>query len=256
MKELLFFSRTFNIYQMTKYLNFILLSILFIYGCSETKNAAPPKPLTVTDLSSLVLKAINGNIKANDSLSGLIDLAQFEHEVYNTLKVDSFNVDTLKYFYVLIEYPNSIYNRLSFYDEKTNCYLIDKSLNGNLSIDILEIHNLTLLRLVEYFIAKDTLEVKRLSLYKNVGGAVKLVYRSFAELKMPKQVFIQTITSISEDTIKTNLTVPPKVKVASLQDIFFFDNITNNYKSNFSMFDSLVIKEINAFESEIQKPNI
>lgn len=241
---------------MTKYFKFILLALTLLWGCKESKISAPAKPLDVNDLSSLVLKAINGDRKANDSLSGLIETELIENAAYNSLTVDSFSVDTLKFFYVLLEYPNPIFNRLAFYDDKTNCYLIDKSLNGKISVDVLEVQDLKFLKVVESFLVKDTLEVIRLSFYKNIAQTIKLVYRNFAELKTPKQTFIQTITSMDGDTIKTKLTVPKKVKNISEEDFFFYDGIENYYKSSNSLFDSLVIKEINDFEIETQKPNI
>ena len=241
---------------MTKYFKFILLALTLLWGCKESKISAPAKPLDVNDLSSLVLKAINGDRKANDSLSGLIETELIENAAYNSLTVDSFSVDTLNFFYVLLEYPNQIFNRLAFYDDKTNCYLIDKSLNGKISVDVLEVQELKFLKVIESFLVKDTLEVIRLSFYKNIAQTIKLVYRNFAQLKTPKQTFIQTITSIAGDTIKTKLTVPKKVKITSEEDFFFYDGIENYYKSSNSLFDSLVIKEINNFEIETHKPNI
>lgn len=239
---------------MTKYVIFILLAVIFLFGCTETKNILPPKPLTANDLSSLVLKAINGDRKANDSLSGLVDTKLQESETYTSISVDSFSVDTMRYFYVLVEYPNPLLNRLAFYDEKTNCYLIDKSLNGNLVIDVLPIQNTKLVKVVEHFIVKDTLEVNRLSLYRPVDSSIKLVYRSFAELKTPKHTLLQTITSLSDDTIKTQITVPKKIKIDSNEDLFFYDRSSNEYKSIFYIFDTLVRQTISDFEIEVKKP--
>jgi hypothetical protein len=233
----------------------IATSILTIWGCSETK-IVEPKILTGSSLQELVVSATNGDKKANDSLSILMDLQMGENNLYNSLKVDSFYMDSIKYFSVLLEYPNPVYNRLAIYDVTTNCYLIDKSLSGKLTFEIMELQDLKFLKVIEKYISKDTLSVSRLSLYKKIDDAFKLVYRSFAELKTLKNHFYQTINFISADTIKTHIFSQKKYRMDTKDDIFVFNRTEKVYRSNQSLFDSLVIKEIANFDFEIKKPQI
>ena len=144
-----------------------IISILTIIGCFESK-ISEPKVLSGNALQALVESAVNKDKKANDSLSNLIDFDVDNNIPYNSIKVDSFYLDSLKYFSVLIEHPNPLYNRLAIYDTATNCYLIDKSLNGKLSFEFIELQNLKLLKVIERFISKDTLSVARLSLYGKI----------------------------------------------------------------------------------------
>lgn len=233
----------------------IAAAILTISGCFESE-VVEPKVLTGNALQELVVNAANGNKKANDSLFGLMDLQMGENNLYNSLELDSFYIDSIKYFSVLLEYPNPVYNRLAIYDSTSNCYLIDKSLNGKLSFEVMELQDLKLLKLIEKFITKDTLSLSRVSLYKKIDNTINLVYRSFAELKTLKNHFHQTINFISQDTIKTQILVPKKYKLDVNDDIFVLNHLEKAYRSNQSLFDSLVYKEIADFDFEIQKPQL
>lgn len=232
----------------------ILVTAMIVAGCSENKILAP-RILSGNTLEALIISAANGDRKANDSLSGLIDLNMEEINLYNSLKVDSFYIDTIKYFSVLIEYPNPIYNRFAIYDTTTNCYMIDKSLNGKLSFEVLELQDLKLLKVIEKFISKDTLSLTRISLYEKINNSINLVYRSFAELKRLKNYFYQTIHFISQDTIKTQILVPKKYKL-NTEDVFVFSYADKEYHSSQSLFDSLVYQEIADFNFETKKPHI
>lgn len=241
-----------NFIEMKRIYLIILASILTMVGCFESKKAEL-KVLSGNALQVMVLNATNGDKKANDSLSGLIDLQMEEINLYNSLEIDSFYLDRIKYFSVLIESPNPVYNRLAIYDSTTNCYLIDKSLNGKLSFEIMDLHDLKLLKVIERFISKDTLSLTRVSLYGKINNSINLVYRSFTELKTLKNHFYQTIHFISEDTIKTQIFIPKKYKLAA-GDVFVYNHANKEYHSSQSLFDSLVYRETADFNFEIQKP--
>ena len=233
-----------------------LLSLSTIFGCFNNEIIEEPKVLDGNGLQALVLNSINGDKKANDSLSGLVDFEMDENISYNYLQVDSFYLDSIKYFSVLLEYPNPIYNRFAVYDSSANCFLIDKSLNGSLSFEVIELQDLKFIKVIEKFISKDTLSISRLSFYRKIDNSINLVYRSFAELKTLKNQFYQTINFISQDSIKTQIQVPKKYKLSVKEDVFVFDSIEKKYRSNQSLFDSLVYREIADFNVEVQKPQI
>lgn len=243
-----------NIKAMKQIYLIILAMTLIIAGCSESK-IIEPKVLSGETLQALVVSAANQDKKANDSLSSLIDLNIKENYLYNSLKVDSFYLDSVKYFSVLLEYPNPVHNRLAIYDTAANCYLIDKSLNGKLSFEVMELDNSKFLKAVEKFISKDTLILTRVSLYRKIANSINLTYRSFAELKTLKNHFYQTINFISEDTIKTLIQAPKIFKLNS-EDVFIFNYADKKYQSNQSLFDSLVYRQIADFNFDPQKPQV
>lgn len=234
----------------------VLLMLSTMFGCYNNEIVEEPKVLDGNGLQALVLSSVNGDKKANDSLSGLVDFEMGKNISYNYLQVDSFYLDSAKYFFVLLEYPNPIYNRFAVYDNSANCFLIDKSLNGNLSFEIIELQDLKFIKIIEKFISKDTLSVSKLSFYRKIDNSINLVYRSFAELKTLKNQFYQTVNFISQDSIKTQIQVPKKYKLNVKEDVFVFDSIEKKYRSNQSLFDSLVYREIADFNVEVQKPQI
>lgn len=234
----------------------VLLMLSTMFGCYNNEIVEEPKVLDGNGLQALVLSSVNGDKKANDSLSGLVDFEMGKNISYNYLQVDSFYLDSAKYFSVLLEYPNPIYNRFAVYDNSANCFLIDKSLNGNLSFEIIELQDLKFIKIIEKFISKDTLSVSKLSFYRKIDNSINLVYRSFAELKTLKDQFYQTVNFISQDSIKTQIQVPKKYKLNVKEDVFVFDSIEKKYRSNQSLFDSLVYREIADFNVEVQKPQI
>lgn len=233
---------------MKNYLILILVSIFFLFGCNPSKNNYNKGILTTDSLTSLVEKAISGDVNSNNVLSGLIDSTFLIDDNYIIFKVDSFTTDSTIFYYVLLEHTNPFHNRLAFYDEKANCYLIDKSLMGKLSVDTFTIGKLNFIKVIEIFLSKDSLLLKRLSLYRFTNEEIRLVYRSFAELQTPVEIFNQTITTITEDSIETKLILPRRIKTALNKDYFYFNKIENRYLSSSSYFDNLILNELNNFE--------
>lgn len=223
---------------------FLYFLVLLFVDCSEFNKSEKQIDLTGNALESLVSAAANGNKIANDSLSGLIDLSMPENYLYNQPNIDSFHLDSVKYFSVSIIHPNSAYNRFAVYDEESNCYLIDKSLNGKFSFKLFEIDNTKFLKIVENFTSLDSIRVVRLSLYRKIEDSFNLVFRNYAEVKTKENVYNQVITSITLDTIKTKLFIPKNNKVKSYKDYFVYSQSLKDYQSELSLFDSLIYKEI------------
>jgi hypothetical protein len=232
-----------------------LFALSLEIGCSKNK-IVEPVYLDGQSLHTLVLKAANDYKPANDSLSGLFDLGMIENNLYSSIKIDSFYSGTKKYFTLVIEYPNPLFNRFAIYDTLSNCYLIDKSLNGKLTLEVLGIRDFSFIKMLEEYALHDSLLLKRLSFYSKISDSISLVYRSFAELKTNKLQINQTITLITPDSLKTQFTLPKKYKSKFTGDTFFFDTQNKKFVSRRTAFDSLVYKEISTFMFEIQKTNI
>ena len=223
---------------------FLFFLVFSLMGCSELDRSKQPIKLTGNALNSLVSAAAAGNKIANDSLSGLIDLSMPDNYHYNQPNVDSFYLDSVKYFSVIINHPNSVYNRFAVYDEGSNCYLIDKSLNGKFLFELIEIDSIKFLKIVENFIALDSIRAVRLSLYRKINDSFNLVLRNYAEVKTIKNVYNQVVTSIALDTIKTRLFFSENNKVISREVFFVYRHNLKAFRSESSLFDSLVFKEV------------
>ena len=188
----------------------IIILILLLTGCNIlNKPAATAPAFNHESLQNLVLKAVSGDTGANEKLNYLVDLNIPVNNDYNNLYIDSLITKKQKKFYiVLLNYPNPIYNRLAVYDTALNNYLIDKSLNGYLGESVLAINDKWLVKISEGFLSKEVLQVKRISLYEINDSAADLCFRTFTKLVVPPAVYTQKISEFSEDRITTELSGP------------------------------------------------
>ncbi len=234
----------------------IAVTVSVIIGCSggEKKERTV---FTESSLRSLVEKAAAGDSSANKSLSGLIDFTLPINTGYNQLTIIPFLDESKKQmFAVVLEYPNPVYNRLAIYNQTLNAYLIDKSLSGNLSPEIITVRDKHFLKLTEDFISKGALELQRVSLYGVNSKTAGLMFRSFTRLKEPSVDFSQDITSITPEKISTIISSSQKFDLKFKEDSFLFDDISNTYISNDNKFDNFVIERVKQFNTSQNVPEI
>lgn len=225
-------------------IKFISITLVFLGACSLNEDVSSSKKISGAELNFLIQNAQHGVKSSNDLISGLIDTSSFFNGQYNKTSIDSFNLDTVKYFAVVLQHPNSIFNRFAIYNEYGDCFLIDKSLNSINSTQIIEVDKLIFIKIVENFNVGDSIGIVRLSLYRNIDTAFYLVYRNLAEVRYTDKIFTQTIISLNADTIKTRLKLPESIKIKEREDSFVFSNNDKIYKSEDSLFSSLLSQEL------------
>lgn len=233
-----------------------LVLITLLAGCkgkSDLKLLTSEKP---KDLRTLVNDAINGDIKANTQLSGLIDHSLPKNKDYNKLKIDSLRIDGKMFVYILLEYANPVYNRLAVYDRDLHLFLLDKSLNGDISFDIISEHGMQFIKIVESFLSKDIINIKRLSLYKIEPTKINLVFRTIISMNKPDAFFLQEVSSIDRDSIVTTIELPSKKKTVSQRDVFRFSPADNSYKSRQNIFETEIRKQISDIKTPALLPEI
>lgn len=233
---------------------FITLLIISLIGCkTEIKQVEPKQPeLTVERLKNLVTESIEGNKSANDSLSNLIDFSLPTDSVFNKLDVNNIQLnDNSSIFYVLLVYPNPIYNRLAFYNKNLKCYLTDKSLNGNVSVKPIISNGKNFLEVNDNFTAKDLFNLNRTSIYQLSDTSAEMVFRTYTEIKGPALTYTQKIISISQDSIKTEIN-SSRIGYKKIQDSFTFDPNSNQYVSSQHIFDSLVKYKLDQLNHEVK----
>lgn len=232
--------------------------LLIFAGCNlfnGGKNS--PKEVNSYGLTKLVLNALSGDSISNEILSGLIDLKIPVNKSFNNIQIDSIRTNSGKRFYaVLIEYPNPLYNRFAVYDLILKSYIIDKSLNGNLSISIDSLTGYKTLTITENFISKDILSLQRVSLYIVNDTSVNLAFRSFSKLTTPDNIFTQTISGISDGRIKTDLNSSKPSAIQNKADVFLFDYNQKKFISTNNVFDNFVKQQVNNLKHEVEKPEI
>ncbi len=236
---------------------FILaFSIVILSGCSK-KDKPEVEKVNGEQLTDIVARSLSGNIAANNSLNKLIDFTFPKNTRYNVLRIDSVKNSSQKTFYtVLLQYPNPAYNRFAVYDSLLNNYLIDKSLNGNISEESISAGNLNFIKLNEQFISKDIFDLNRLSLYSISDTSVSLVFRTFVSFKYDEFESSQKVEEITNSQIKTTISSNRYSPVANKSDLFIFSQKSGKYESADTLFYKFILDKINSSKVHIIKPQI
>ena len=225
----------------------ILIILIFIgalFCCSD--NNSKFEEVNGNTLKLLVDSALKGSITANQRLSGLIDADNIIKENYNQLKIDSITIDGKKFFSILAEYPNPKLNILAIYDNYLNFYLLDRSLNGNLSGEWKTFDSKIFLVVSEKFKSKDLLKIDRKSLYALQTGKWKLTFRFYTRFEIDKRVYTQEIKTFSPDKIETSIK-PMDKNLTSNGDTFLFNESSGKYLSNENIFGKYIVNQVKEF---------
>lgn len=224
-------------------ISLIFAGVFLLQSCqSEVQQQPAPKTqkLTESNLKTLVLEGLKGSKTANDSLSGLFDTLSADAQKYQNLEVGQVEITNgNKDFYVLLQYSNPLYNRLAIYGDNLKCYLIDRSLTGNINSRAFQNEGRKYLEVNEGFRAKDIYKLDRVSIYQLSDSSASLVFRTFTKVEDPYLRYSQKISGFSPDTIKTTID-SRKEDYQIRHDYFVYDPKMNKYKSSVNMFDSLV----------------
>ncbi len=159
-----------------KLLTFFLVLILIFISCSDRTEIPESGVVDGNMLQSLVNEAVSGSIGANRLLSGLIDDDISGRRDYNQVKIDSFYLEGRTFFSVIVEYPNPVLNLFAVYDQYLEFYLLDKSLNGNISAKWKKLDDKNLILVSERFTSKDILKLERFSIYSVDGLSAGLLF--------------------------------------------------------------------------------
>lgn len=238
-----------------KYILIFSILILSFTACNEPEQIENYRGVYGSELRALFLNAMNGIQADNDTLSKPIDYT-LPLGIYNNFILDSIYITNTKFFYVIAEFGNPVYNRLAVYDTLLNLHLIDKSLNGNISVKTFLLDSSAFLKVEEHFISKDIYETIRVSFYRFMNDSVKLVYRDYVYFKTNRFTVTQRITSFDNDTIKTKLTSPASIKFPTYDDFFIYDKSTDSYINENNIFSNYVRQFINNITTVSQKPEI
>lgn len=233
----------------------LLFSILF-YCCSN-HNETQRELFSLKKAEKLILSAAFGNNTANDSLSKLFDLSLPIPKILNKISFDSIIIPKKQKLYsVLIEFPNPIYNRFAIFDTNYNFYLIDKSLNGHLTLNKLSDLNISFFEVIEDFMSKDIIKLKRRNLYLINKDTVSPALKSFASYEDGKIKIVQSIFEINENNILTSITPYSNLKLNFSSDNFLFDKKNNSYSSINNYFDKYINDLIINTKGNNSKPQI
>jgi hypothetical protein len=233
-----------------------MLSIFLITACNSEDDDKPETKFHSAQIREITNEAIKGNKDKNNLLSGVIDISLPVNQNYNKLQIDSSILGKKKFYSLLLEFPNPIYNCFAIYDEYLKCYLIDRSINGYISTNNFTVGNHNFISLVENFLTKDTVEIQRLSIYSIKEDSVETVLKTFTKAIFPKEEISQEIETISDSFISTLIRQPILGTNPVLPDTFFYDQKQKKYISRHSKFESIILEKINNYNSSAKKRSI
>ena len=225
--------------------------VLTLYGCGFGG-----KEVDSSELRSLITEAITGDQDAIETLNGLIDSKHVGKNDYNELKVDGFKLNDRQYFSVLLEYPDPKFNLFAIYDSELNFYLLDKSLNGNISVEWATSGSRLFVFLQERFLTKDILTLDRLSIYEVFDETASLIYRSLSRFAEGNEICSQTVELIGRNSIVTKVSGLKDKAINNQADTFYFNSDTKKYLSKWNLFNKYVKQQIREFSWISTKPEL
>ena len=228
----------------------ILSSLLSFFSCDKKEHLDDENSSSGKALKESIEKIFQGE-EAPDKL-GLFEKAELPVKMkYEKIIIDSLKIDKKSYYFSILEFSDSKLNRFAIYNNKLKLMLLDKSLNGDISVDFVDKQEHKFLRVVESFLSKNVINVKRLSLYCIDTMKVNLAFRSFITLVKPDAFLSQEFNTFTKDSIVTKLTLPrPQFKGFDSSDVFVFNKNIRRYISVKNLFDSIVYTQIKAFNPE------
>lgn len=233
----------------------LILISLFIFGCEKQEKVKPVSRIDENTIRDIVVKAVNGDRMNNDSLSGLIDYSLPLNSYFSDLKVEKIVTPINKTFFILLlEYPNPVYNCFAVYDSALHLILLDKSLNGQTRMKSFSLDNRQYIEIDESFLSKDILEIGRVSLY-SADSTVRLGFRAFTKFIIPTNKYYQTITEISPERIKTNISSLKRSLISDKSEIIPTGSTQNDLNES-NLFSNFIKNKIAEFKRAPSKPEI
>lgn len=234
----------------------IIIAILTILTITYSGCSSGDKEVDNTKLRTLITEAIAGDHDANESLKGLLSSKHTGKKDYNQLTIDGFKLNEKQYYSVVLEYPDPTLNLFAIYDSEFNFYLLDKSLNGNLSVEWATSGSRLFVFLQERFLTKDILGLDRLSIYEVFDETASLIYRSLSRFAEGNDISYQTVELITKTFIATKVTGLKDKAIDNQTDTFYFNNDANKYLSKWNLFNKYVKQQIREFGWVTVKPQI
>ena len=237
---------------MFRLLPLILLATIALTCCSSDKE----KQVSSSTLRHLISKALTGDSDANVNLKGLFSYKHINKTKYNQLSIDSSQINNKKYFSVILEYPDPALNLFAIYDNKLKLHLLDKSLNGNLSDEWIQIGTRNFCFVQERFLTKDVLSLDRLSIYEMKDDSASLIYRSLSRFADGKEVSMQTVETVTPQFIVAKMTGLKDKTLDNQPDTFYFNTNSREYLSKWNLFNNYIKQQIKISGIITIKPEI
>lgn len=231
----------------------VLLTILWITGCDTTEK----QNYTGDRLADLFNGSLMGDSAGMAFTKEIFDSKLPPPGKSNLIKVDSIITDEgAKYFSVLIEFSNPVYNRFCIYDSLYRLMLVDKSLNGYISMKPIDNPAVDGFEVTEMFDSKDSIKLKRGSLYILRGDTFELSFRKFTEMRLGNNYLSQTINVMTPKVLSTKLLSSKNIQLRFYEDTFLYDTDQNSYFSGEDILNRKIYEFIYNYRDDTTKQYI
>jgi hypothetical protein len=236
-----------------KLLRFLFIVVFILSGCRYFGKHEPER-WDAKKFETAVTAAMNGDAAYNDSLHVLFDLSTSSTDASNQMHIDSTTINKTKYYTLLVEYPNPIYNRFAVYDSSFRLLLIDKSLNGHLSQKFTGNDIMSFVAVTEKFRSKDSIKLERINLYMIRNSTVVKTLSTFTSFIDGSNELSQTIDNIDAATINTSYSCQPSKLLALSGNSYSIDLSSGKSRAANSELDIKVLQLIDSY-SKPYSPN-
>ncbi|MCE1188033.1 MAG: hypothetical protein LWX56_02740 [Ignavibacteria bacterium] len=220
----------------------VFLSLQF--SCKYVQKYLPGKHESAFNgqvLQQLVQSAFEGNQEANDTLGKLFDYTLPKVKSYNSVIIDSVTVRPhARYYYVLLEFSNPLYNRFAVYDSAGAVRMIDKSLNGYLKAMKYGDELTTMLTVTENFKSKDVINLTRINFYFLSKDTVTQALRTFIVFNDSIKQMYQTFRGFSHNKLMASLSTNSNNYFQKSENVYLFDSSKTRFVTEYTAFDDSV----------------
>ena len=225
-----------------------LISIFLTFSCMEKVHQ---NSFDGIRLKSLIEKSLKGDEVSKSKITGLFTFISDDFNTYNKIIIDSIQINKKKYYSVLVENQNPVYNLFGIIDENFKLLLKDESLNGYLELNWKKSGSKIFAVVNESFKSKDIIILNRVSYYSIDSLTSDIVFRQFTKIKTPDIESDQNIVFVSDTTIRTEI-IKSNSTLKKDSDVFRFDVLKNQYISTKNKFDAVVINTVEGLNNEIK----
>lgn len=213
----------------------ISIGFLFFTSCGKSGRS---EVFSGTELKNLVISSMEGSRENNELIGKLFDFSIPLMKEYNTLVIDSIIVPpAVRYYYVLIEFPNPLYNRFAVYDSSGAMRLMDKSLNGYLKALKYGDQKNTLLTITERFTSKDIIKLERINFYYFSKDTVSLALKTFTAYNDSINDYRQSFMGFSNGRLSAILSSNTKKPLQPAEFSYVLDSVKCRFLTQVTFFD-------------------
>ncbi len=210
-----------------------VIPLIAFYGCGKPDPVFKVKKTSGSEIIALFDAYINGDEKAESRLRDPFELNILDAKFYRKAEIDSITLEGEKYYGLLLQHKNPLYNKFLLYNDTLGLLLHDKNLAGSLLLKKLFIGEKEFFSIIQKFSVKTIINVEKLKIYDVLHGRASVLFDNFTEVSSPSLLGIMVVNSAKSQPLSvsfklygSNATFKP-VKIEYTEDGKLSGNLSN-----------------------------